>query len=158
MPITLLQPCLTLQDIELILGDDEVIAISDLCDPLNTAVNAPKLQFFLDMSLETLNSYYVSGTDCTRAFIKLNCRRILLAIFRYTADLTKSRPFLEQEYLRVIQELKDCGCGKCPLSDSDIKQILGEDATATNAKYRGTRGYGCGCGLYFPRPGLIEEG
>ena len=143
--LTLLSNCATIADFELYFGTQETIELSDLCDPLNTVINTDKIQLALDMAHDTLNGYYAVASDCGRAMIKLNCKRMVMVIARSILDTTKSRPNVQEDLEFVLNQIKEfCSCdnSRCPLSPSDLKDILGDDYQSNRATYRGYPGIG----------------
>lgn len=157
MTIPLMSPCATVDDLKLWLGEDEVIQLSDLCDPLNATLDLDKLQQALDFALDQLNGFYITGSDCGKALIKLNCRYFTLVFARVILDTTKARPHVTEDYNNVLEQIKNfCACDRtrCPIDASTLDSILGNTNSSTRAKYRGSGGcYNCDCntGLYYRR-------
>lgn len=142
--VTLLTNCATQQDFIDLYEMREAIEITNLCDELASMINTPKLQTMLDNAHGIVNSRYLIASDCGRALIKTSCKQIVLWIARYLGDTTKSRPMVNEDYQHAMQ-LLDYACklcnDRCPLTQEEIKEILGEDTT-NSAKLRCFAGNG----------------
>ena len=125
----MLTSCVTIEQLILALEEQEVLELSRLDDPLAPTVDEPKVQFALDRALGIINSYYITSSDCGKAYIKTMCQQLTIWITRFLLDTTKARPFVESEYDKAMELLKyacsECVADNCPLSDEEIEEILG---------------------------------
>lgn len=136
--------CVTEAELIVALESVEVLELSRLTDPLATTIDSVKVQYALDRATDFINSYYLMSNDCGKAYIKTVCKQVTIWITRYFMDSTKSRPFVEEDYTRAMELLKyactEC-VKRCPLTQQQIDDLLGEDATSSILKcYSGCGG------------------
>lgn len=134
---SLLSNCITIQDFIIAYEEQEAIEITNLCNELSNTIDEVKLQHAIDRAHEFVNARYLMASDCGRAYIKISCRQILLWLTRAFLDTTKSRPFVIEDEQRAI-DLLNYACNecstKCPLTDLEIKEILGSDYRLTKSR------------------------